>query len=150
VSNQRLAAGGYLDLLTKDELKETMGHSLDASIVKWYRGVDYLSFVGVASANTGTFTIPYTPDQGYTWSIKLVSFTLSAAAQPSIFLGTDTTQAPIAFPGFNSVAVATFTSNIVVVKDGTPVTLFAAGGASSILNYRLHVKQVPTEMQGKL
>lgn len=147
---QKLAAGGYLDLLTKDELSQAMGHNFDDAIRDLLRGIDYLSFVGVATPNTGLFTIPYVPDQGYTWSVKLVAFTLSANAQPSVYLGSDTTQAPIAFPGFNTVAVATFSANQVVIKDGTPITVFGAGGATSVLNYRLHVKQVPTEMQGKL
>jgi hypothetical protein len=153
VSNQRLAAGGYLDLLTKQELKETMGHSLDDAIVKWYRGVDYLTFVGNATPNspsTGIYTIPWVPEQGYAWAVKIVAFTMSSSAQTAVYQGTDITQAPVAFPGFNATAVATFSSNQLVIKDGSPITLFAAGGSSTILNWRLHVKQVPTEMQGKL
>ena len=152
MSNQRISQGGYLDLLTKDEVKESMGHSLDAAIVKWYRGVDYLTFVGNANPNspTGVYTIPWVPEQGYTWSVKIVAFTMSASAQTAVYQGTDITQAPVAFPGFNNIAVAPFSSNQLVIKDGSPITLVAQGGASTILNYRLHVKQVPTEMQGKL
>lgn len=149
---QQLTAGGYLDFLTKDELKETMGHSFDTAIRDLLRGVDYLQFVGQGNG-TGQFTLPYAPESGYTWSIKLVAAQLSAAGTLSIYPSSVITVAPIATVtaitnGTNIEAVQNFTSNVAVVKDSAGITLFSS--AATILNYRIMVLQVPTEMQGKL
>lgn len=149
---QQLNAGGYLDLLTKDELKETMGHSFDAGIRDLLRGIDYLQFVGQGNGS-GTITLPYSPESGYTWSIKLVAAQLSAAGVLSIYPSSVTSVAPIATVtaitnGTNIEAVQNFTSNVAVVKDSAGITLFSS--AANILNYRIMVLQVPTEMQGKL
>jgi hypothetical protein len=142
---QRLNAGGILDLLTKDELSECMGHNFDTAIRELYRGVDYLTFTG-NGFGANPFTIPYVPGQGYTWSVKLVSYVVGTSVASNVYIGTDTSQAPIWVAPASLLVAATWSSNQVVIKDGSPITI--SGGA--IGNYRLHVLQVPTEMQGKL
>lgn len=143
---QRLNANGILDLLTKDELSECMGHNFDAAIRDLYRGLDYLTFTGNAQAPSGSFTIPYVPQQGYTWSVKLLSYNLGSSVASTIVIGTDVTQAPVWSNAAATVVVATWSSNQLVIKDGSPITIVASG----VGNYRLGVLQVPTEMQGKL
>jgi hypothetical protein len=148
---QQLTAGGYLDFLTKDELKESLGHSFDHAIRDLYRGIDYLQYVGQGNG-TGLLTLPYAPESGYSWSIKLLSAQLSAAGVLSVYPSSSPNVAPIAVitavtNGPNIEAVATFSSNSAVVKDSAGITFFSA---SNILTYRIMVEQVPTEMQGKL
>jgi hypothetical protein len=149
---QRLNAGGILDLLTKSELDECMGHNFDAAIRDLYRGLDYLMFTGTGNG-TATLTIPYAPESGYTWSLKLIGVTLSGLSAGSVaaYLSETIGQNLIGFAtGVSTVpgaAVITWSSNQMVIKDGRVITL---AGGSNILNYLMTVLQVPTEMQGKL
>jgi hypothetical protein len=148
---QRLAAGGLLDLLTKDELSQAMGHNFDAAIRDIYRGIDYMTFTGNnPSAANGPFTIPYTPDSGYCWSVKLLGFTLSAAGNYGVFMGANTALAPVAIgtAGFQNTGVVSWSSNQLVMKDQQSLTIL--GTAANVQNFIVVVKQVPTEMQGKL
>jgi hypothetical protein len=149
--NQKLAAGGYLDLLTKDELSEAMGHNLDAAIVKWYRGIDYLTFVGVGNGQP-TFAIPYSPEAGYCWSLKLVAAQVgNSVSIMSIYINSIASPAiaTASVIGPNDDAIATWSANQVVLKDGQQIFLWT-GSLGTINTFRLHVKQVPVEMQGKL
>jgi hypothetical protein len=149
--DQRLTAGGMLDLLTKDELDMAMGHNFDAAIRDIYRGIDYMTFTGYnpSSAN-GPFTIPYTPDSGYCWSVKILGFTLSATGNYGVFMGANTALAPVAIgtAGFQNTGVVTWSANQLVMKDQQSLTIL--GTAANVQNFILTVKQVPVEMQGKL
>lgn len=141
-----------LDVLTKAELSEAMGHHFDKGIRDIYRGVDYLSFTGNANG-ANTFTIPDSPESGYSWSLKLVSAQLSASGQMSVYLGENNNYAPVgsifaANNGSLYEAIATWSSEQIVIKDGRVITLYCA--SANILTWRINVKQVPTEMQGKL
>jgi hypothetical protein len=151
---QKLEPGGFLDFLTNEELKSTMGHSLDATIAKWYRGVDYLSFINLVPAPAiGPFTIPQTAESGYCWSVKLVSFQLSAGATGvSLYVGSSNSPPPVAVGtvGTNNEVVFTFSANQLVMKDSQNLTVQAYGGGVQVLGWHLRVKQVPVEMQGKL
>ena len=140
---------GVVDLLTNNELKETMGHNFDHMLRDWYRGLDFMGFAGTGNG-TGTLTIPGS-DSGYTWSIKLVAAQLSASGTLSVYPSDATNVAPIGVVsslGANNDCVIRWGSNQAVLKDQRNITLFA--GAANIINYRLLVLQVPTEMQGKL
>jgi hypothetical protein len=149
---QEIRAGGALDILTKSELDLSMGHHFDAAIRDLLRGVDFVSFSGQGNG-TGTFTIPYNAESGYTWSVKLVSAQLSAAGELSIYPASSNTVAPLktvaaVANGTLFEAVATWGSNQAVLKDGRQITLYSA--TAVINNYLLMAEQVPTEMQGKL
>ena len=153
MANQRLTAGGYLDILTKDELKESLGHDINQEIRELYKGVDYLSFTGSAGGAVGSFTIPYAPEAGYCWSLKLVSVQLAGISSVAYYIGTN----PIggaaigvttSSGGPNNDYPITFTSNVVVLKDGQQITV--ATNTTAINYYHMRVKQVPTVMQGKL
>jgi hypothetical protein len=80
---QYIKAGGAIDLLTKSELDDSMGHHFNAAIRDLLRGVDYLQYSGNGNG-TGTFSVPYAPESGYSWSLKLVSVQLSAAGVLSV------------------------------------------------------------------
>jgi hypothetical protein len=152
MTTQYLKAGGALDVLTKSELDQSMGHHFDAAIRDLLRGVDYLQFSGQGNG-ASTFTIPYSPGSGYSWSVKLISAQISTAGQLSVYLSENIATAPLATVlaatnGSNIEAVARWSSEQFVIKDGREITLYCSAG--NILSYHLSVKQVPTEMQGKL
>jgi hypothetical protein len=147
---QSLGPLGEIDMLTDHELRESLGHHFSAQIREWYKGIDYLGFAGVGNG-TGTLTLPG-PNQGYTWSVKLVSVQLAAAGILSVYPADNVNVAPIGViastvNGANNDAILTWSSNQVIFKDGRNLTLFSA---QTILNYRVLVVQTPTEMQGKL
>ena len=146
---QSLGPIGDVDMLTSQELHDSLGHHFSAFVREAARGVDYLGFF--ASPNAGTVQVPG-PDSGYVWSLKLVSAQLSAAGALSVYPGENNAVAPYGASlstvnGANNEVVMTFTSNVVVIKDQR--SLFLASGVN-ILSYRILVKQVPAEMQAKL
>jgi hypothetical protein len=147
---QNMGPLGDIDLLTDSELRASLGHHFDHVIRDWYRGIDYIGVAGVGNG-TNTITIPGS-DQGYTWSVKLISAQLASAGELSAYPGDTSAVAPIGTTmsianGANNDAVLTYSSNQVVLKDGRNITLL---GSAVILNWRIMVEQVPTEMQGKL
>lgn len=73
---QQITANGYLDFLTKSELDNSLGHSLDSAVRDLYRGIDYLQYAAQGNG-TGLITLPYSPESGYSWSIKLVAAQLA-------------------------------------------------------------------------
>lgn len=116
---QTLGPLGEINMLTDDELKETLGHNFNRMVREWYRGIDYLSFAG-AGNGTSLITLPG-PDQGYTWNLKLASAQLAAAGELSVYPGDNANVAPIGVTGTSSFA-------------GTPTTgngTFVAGGNGS-------------------
>jgi hypothetical protein len=147
---QDLGPLGQIDMLTSKELSDTMGHHFDHAIRDWYRGLDFLQFAGGGNG-TNTLTLPG-GDQGYTWSYKLVSCQLAAAGVLSIYPSDNTNVACIGTTtalanNANFDAVMTWSGNQVVLKDGRNLTLYSS---QIILNWRIMVLAVPTEMQGKL
>jgi hypothetical protein len=147
---QNLGPLGEVDLLTDSELKRSLGHSFDRLVREWYRGVDYLGFAGQGNG-TNTITLAGA-DQGYTWNFKLVSVQLAASGTLSVYPSETTSVAPIAVAtstanSGNNDAVITWSGNQVVLKDGRTITLLSS---QIIVNWRVMVQQVPTEMQGKL
>ena len=147
---QDLGPLGSVNLLTDDELRETMGHHLNAIVRNWYRGIDYVGVAGNGNG-TGLITLP-TAEQGYTWDIKLVSAQLSAAGALSVYASDNNNTAPVGcglsvVNGTANEVVLRWSSEQLVLKDGRNITL---ASAVTIVNYRILAKQVPTEMQGKL
>jgi len=149
---QDLGPLGVIDLLTDSELRQSLGHHFSAQVREWYRGVDYLGFYGTGPA---TQILVPGPDSGYCWSLKQVSAQLSAGSGAlSVYPGENTNVAPLGIGtivtnGANFEAWLTWTSNVAVLKDQRSLTLWA-GGTTLINNWRVLVKQVPQEQQGKL
>ncbi len=150
MAKQDMGPLGSVDLLTKSELDDSMGHHFDHAIRDWYRGLDYIGYAGVGNG-TGTLTLPAS-EQGYAWSFKLITAQLSAAGVLSVYPSDNINVAPIGVTtaianGVNFDAALSWSGNQVVLKDGRNITLYSG---VTILNYRVLVLQVPTEMQGKL
>jgi hypothetical protein len=141
---------GTVDILTSSELKDTLGHQMSHTIREWFRGIDYTGTAGPGNG-TGLIQIP-AAEQGYTWSVRLVSAQLSAAGSLSVYPGDATNSAPVGVMasvpnGTLNEVVIQWASEALVIKDGRTLTLVSA---VTILNWRVLAKQVPTEMQGKL
>lgn len=139
---QKLAAGGYLDLLTKSEVTESMGHSLDDAVVKWYRGIDYLGFMGgTGNPAPNIFTIPDAPESGYAWSVKLIAVQLSGTpaaptvSTPAVPASGANVQNPNAFPVNVTITGGTLTNvtvNGVTVGTTDGTYLVPSGGTISV------------------
>ena len=147
---QDLGPLGQIDMLTNKELHDSLGHHFDHAIRDWYRGLDFLGAAG-AGNGTNVITLPG-PDQGYTWSYKLITAQLAAAGTLSAYPSDNTNVAPIGVNvalanNGNFESILSWSGNQVVLKDGRNITLMSA---VTIVNWRIMVLQVPTEMQGKL
>lgn len=117
---QDLGPLGTIDVLTDPELREALGHHFTQQVREWYRGIDYLGFAGGGNG-TSTITLPISPEQGYTWDVKLVSAQLAAPGELSVYPGDNPTVAPIGVTSTSSFA-------------GNPTTAsgtFAAAGNGS-------------------
>lgn len=145
--------GSYvLDLLTPGEHKQNLDDVFNRFLVDRYRGVDYLAFAGLGDGKS-TLQVPG-PRSGYVWALQLVSVQCSAAITSlSVYFGENTTSAPVAYTGpvagdATNQALYTWSRNAAILKDERSITLSVNAGI--INSYRLHVKEVPNEMIGKL
>lgn len=146
MAEQRLhSAFAPIDVLTRQELDDTLHKHASDFIRTEFKGVSYLEINSYPDGLT-TWTVPG-PDSGYAWSLKLVSVTM-ASGIVSVYLGDNTLTAPVAF---NTVATTNpifpFTSNVVVMTDGRSLTLSSTSAMTAV---KIMAKQVPAEMVGKL
>ncbi|HEX8762901.1 MAG TPA: hypothetical protein VF733_04045 [Candidatus Saccharimonadales bacterium] len=150
---QQIVAGGYLEIPTVKELSENIGHNFDDAIRDLYRGLDFTAVQGLNPNNSNPFSIQNIMSSGYSWSIKIIAVSLSAAASVAAYDSESTVYPPIntatsaVFGGKNE-AVMFFSANQCVIKDQSAITLVATAGF--VTAYRIWAQQVPTEMQGKL
>jgi|ERR1700683_1378852 len=135
---QEIKAGGALDLLTKGELDDSMGHHFNAAIRDLLRGVDYLQFAGIAGG-VNTFSIPYTPESGYSWSLKLVTAQLSTptVSSPSVPATGVAAENPNAFPvnvviNANGATISAVTVNGVIVGTSAGTYVVPADGSIAV------------------
>lgn len=152
MTQQRLHSSmAPIDVLTREELEATLDKTYDGFVRDLYRGVGYRELNG--DGDGAPIVIIPGPESGYAWSLKIASVTTIAADVFSVFLGENIT---VSAPVGNTPTVAcvggfagiiTYTSNIVVVKDGRSITLATVNG---IQEYKILAKQVPAEMVAKL
>jgi len=137
-----------IDVLTRVELEESLHKSIEAAERSRVRGIDYMEQNGNGDG-VATVQIPG-PESGYAWSVKVISFVVSAPATVNVYISESTTTAPVgtAILAAAGPAIFTFTSNIVVVRDGRVITLTTSAGG--ITAWKVLAKQVPNEMVGKL
>jgi hypothetical protein len=99
---QALHPGGALDMLTKPELTEALGHHADSIVREAARGVKVMRMPVIReSAPAAAFTLGANPEaqgpgpeQGYIWRIcriMVASGTLSDNAQYTLYAGSDPT-----------------------------------------------------------
>jgi hypothetical protein len=102
MSNQVLRPNGAIDILTKQELMDSLGHHFDLAVREQYRGVKLFRIpMVVNTAGTAAFTLaaavgsnPPGPDQGYIWRltrIMVASSSLVDVAKYVLYVGSDTT-----------------------------------------------------------
>lgn len=145
----RTKIGSYVvDLLTPSEHKDNLNKLFERYLIERYRGESYLQFTGVSSGSV--VQIPG-PNSGYVWSVKLLSIVCDQTSVGlNVYLGENTNTAPIytGGNGLSNAVVTLFTSNTFIHQDERPITVTSSTG--NITAWRLHVKQVPGEMIGKL
>lgn len=156
---QYIQAGAPLELLTKDELSDALGHKFDAFIRDFYRGKSYIVRRSPNNGIPSGAVILDGPEAGYAWSVKLVSIQHTGAAGPvSVYAGNvnDIINLPpigntTSIVNANTVAeaVLTWSSNMVVIKDETPLSVLPPSGLR-VISWLMMAEQVPAEMVGKL
>lgn len=98
---QQLTGGAYIDMLTKPELEEALGHHFDQVTMEAVRGIKMLRIpIVTATAQGASFTLaaaagsnPPGPDQGYIWRITRImvaSNVLADTAKYVLYVGSDT------------------------------------------------------------
>jgi hypothetical protein len=152
----KLSAGAELDLLTKGELDTSL---LDQSVREWAergRGVKVIrrqGSTGPISLTTG-FAIQG-PEQGYTWALRLLGLSLSAAQTIQAWTAGDNSPAPPANGNgpLGSMPSASFGSitwsNVQGLLEGGEFLTLSAGGACTV-QYTLIAVQVPAQLLWKL
>jgi hypothetical protein len=155
MTTQRLHSNlAPIDILTREELEQSLHQEFDYAQRERVRGVAYIRFIGAGqNPSVGQFTIPG-PDMGYVWALKIVSFTLGAAGAFGLYIGDIIAPGHCIFAG-NSLAigttneaVATWTSNIALLNPGE--NLLVSSNQLLFGTYLLAAVEVPAEMKGKL
>jgi hypothetical protein len=136
----KLDFGTEIDLLTKGELDQSLGHLSD----QWRArevGVDYVTRynTGIAAA---VFTVPG-PEQGWAWSMEQLSAQLSAAGTISVFWDAQQTYlaAPVSNNGTN--VYVSWGSHQCVLKPGRTLTVVPSTG--TITSLMFSAIQAPAE-----
>lgn len=150
-----------VDLLNEHELKGALDeHAIDAAIERG-RGIKIMRFSAAAQAsvtsNTGSYTIPATPDSGYVWNLRTVGATVNPAATIRFWIGTDlntgipspNTLMPLGQSGSAQPAVLNFGSGQMFMKEGEYIVISASAGIT-LNTYLVWVVQTPAELAWKL
>jgi hypothetical protein len=109
-----IQGGMKVDIPNRDEIAATVKDTWDQQERARARGVKWMDFVYVVQPAAGSFLVPG-PEEGYAWSAKVLSFTLSAATTVSCFKASSTGQTsrplgqPVPSIAVNSVNIAAFT-----------------------------------------
>lgn len=155
---QRITAGGMLDLLTKDELDLAMGHHFDSAIRELYRGIAYIRLPLLqGAASGGTLTLGQggtlnSPRQGYAWSVKRLAVNgLATGTTPDVvnlYRG-DLMAYPVWQFNGNNFAY-TFGKLELVLLPGENLVLSGTITATGTITLSGDAIEVPQEMIGKL
>jgi hypothetical protein len=155
MTTQRLHSNlAPIDLLTREELEQSLHQEFDYAQRERVRGVAYIRTIGQGiNTGVGTFTIQG-PDMGYVWAPKIVAFTLGAAGAFGLYIGDLVAPGHCVFAG-NSLAigttnecVATWTSNTLLLNPGE--NLIVSSNQLLFNTYLITAVEVPAEMKGKL
>jgi hypothetical protein len=149
---QLIRGGSHIDTLTARELSDELGRRERERA----RGVKWMEFafpLPLSPANQ----ITVGPDQGYMWSVRIVSSTLATAgtltiykcsAQPGLSSSGTDTRRLLAFLGTSQTAQAQqFPSDTCVVRTGEALLLVAS---TTLTNYYIGGWETIAEQQWKL
>jgi hypothetical protein len=154
-----IRAGATFEVPSREEIRADMNTLWDTRERVAARGLKPMRFIGVPAPSTqiGTalaFNIPYGPEPGYTWNVRLVAAQLSAAASllAGIGFGEGDTKVPLVaevntasltFP------VTTFSSGQMFLNGGETLALWASSTVT-LIAYGLFVIESPAERPGPL
>lgn len=155
-----LRAGVKLDLLNKGELGDALKESAAAEWTARAQGMKRLRFIqrpNTALSTTAGFILNATPNQGYTWNLRFVAASLSAAQTVQFYLGSDTNTgltsttglAPLANAPSAVVGSAAWGGGQVWIDPGDYLAVWA-GGTATLQGIHVIVIETPTEMAWKL
>lgn len=158
----KIGANAEIDLLTKGELDDSLADSAKGEWQERARGVKVMRFTAPVQASltaTAIYVIPYTPAQGYSWALRLVGATFSAAfnlrawvtSDPSVTsLPTPNNMMPLGVTGGSALAVTLPFSGTQMVLNGGDFVVMSASGSVTLNSYVLTAVEVPTELLWKL
>lgn len=158
----KLSAGADIEMLTKDELDQSLSDSAVAEWTERGRGVKVLRFtapVGASLTATAVYVIPYTPAQGYSWALRLVGATFSTAFNLRVWITSDPSIAALPTPnnlmalgvtGGSALSTALTFSGTQAVLNGGDCVVMSASGNVTLNSYLLTAVEVPTELLWKL
>jgi hypothetical protein len=154
MAKQRLhQALAPIDVITASEMEALQNNNNEQLIRAWYRGESFRTLVGAPSgAPIDTVYLPG-PSSGYAIALRLAAVNLSGPGQFCVYVGNTDRFPPIASiasvnNGSIDQALADWGSQEVVLRDQHDIIFQCIG--STITSYRLHWKEVPGEMVGKL
>lgn len=147
-----IRGGDTLDIVTVDEFRQLL-EQRERSRARGIKWVEFTAPLNTSPANQ----ITVGPEEGYTWSVRVVSSTLGTAGTFTVYktsaspgpLGTSTdTRRLLAYNSASQTPqVATFPSDICMLQHGTALLLVAS---TTLTNYYLGAWQAVAEQQWKL
>ena len=155
-----IQGGMKVEIPNREEIRTDVRNVWDQQQQQAFRALKPMRFIGVPPAGTpqigtGTaFNIPYGPEPGYTWNVRLVAAQLSAAASllAGIGSGPGTTQVPL-IAEVNTASltfpVATFSSGQMFLNGGETLALWASSTVT-LVAFGLFVIESPAERPGPL
>jgi hypothetical protein len=150
-----IRGGAKVEIPNRDEIRGELADVLDVRERSRARGVKWLDIVQPVTPATGIITVG--PDQGYVWSVKVVSTTLASAGTLAVYKVTGwtgdstTTNDTRRLVGYNSTSqtqqVITWGSNQCFLQAGWGLLLV---GGQNIPSYYMGVEEAVSEQQWKV
>jgi hypothetical protein len=150
-----IRGGVKVEIPNREEIRDDIRDVWDARERDKARGVKWLDFTQPVSAAATTSTLIAGPEEGYSWSGKVLALTLAAAGTVAVYKASSTGQVsrPLAQPvtsvavnGIN-VAVFTWSSNQGYLQHGQALYVQAS---ATINTWYLACEQAVAEMGWKI
>jgi len=139
----------------RDDYLKMMQDTWSAHERERARGVKWLDFAGPITGAATTSTLILGPEEGYSWSAKVLGVTLAAAGTVAVYKASSTGQItrpvaqPVASVAVNSVNIAVFTwsSNQGFMQHGQD---FYVQASQNLNTFYLGVEEAISEMEWKI
>jgi hypothetical protein len=144
-----------VEIPSREEIRDDIRDVWDARERDKARGVKWLDFAQPVNLAATTSTLVPGPDEGYSWSAKVLALTLAAAGTVAVYKASQVGQTlrplgqPLVSVAVNSVNVATFTwsSNQGYLQHGQSLYVQAS---ATINSWYLGTEQAIAEMGWKI
>ena len=149
----RLSAGAEIDMLTKDELDQSLGSYFAEQETARGSGIKVMRIQGVTtSIGTGVAFPIAGPEQGYAWALRSAGFSPSTSAAIRVWIGDNTATPPATgmvgfMPAANFGTIA-WSSVQAVLYGGEYLQLSA--GATCTTDFIIYAVEVPAQLLWKL